>query len=276
MATSSPKPIGFPVYPGIPLGTNYRPYFGSDTADTLRGGKENNSYFGWGGNDRLYGNSGNDYLAGEAGNDRLYGGIGHDILNGGNGNDYLNGGSGTDTAYFISNATVRVHLGSTKAQNTGQGKDTLISIENLVTGNGNDVLTGSKLANVLIANRGNDVLDGGYGNDLLSGGAGKDAFVFRTSLNSTQNVDTIRDFNVKDDTIRLENAVFKQLTKTGSLSADFFTIGAQAQDANDYIIYDKSNGQIYYDPDGNGFAQQIHFATVKAGLALTKADFLVI
>ncbi|MGO4572023.1 calcium-binding protein [Microvirga sp. 2TAF3] len=269
-------PIGFPVFSGIPRGSDYHPYFGSEHADVLRGRSASDSFFGWNGNDKLYGNGGNDYLAGEAGNDKLYGGAGDDILNGGLGDDVLSGGSGIDTAYFLGNENVKVSLATTKTQNTGQGKDILLSIENLVTGNGNDRLTGSKYANVLIGNKGDDVLDGGYGNDILSGGAGKDVFIFRNSLNGQENVDTIRDFNVKDDTIHLENAIFTQLTKTGTLARDFFHIGEQAMDANDHIVYDKSKGYLYYDPDGVGEAAQILFAKVKAGLALTAADFLVI
>ncbi|MBF9232998.1 M10 family metallopeptidase C-terminal domain-containing protein [Microvirga alba] len=267
--------LGFPTFSGIPRGSNYSPYFGSERGDVLRGGSEDNAYYGWMGNDRLYGNGGNDYLAGEAGNDKLYGGAGDDILNGGSGNDTLNGGSGNDTAYFLGNTNIKVSLATTKAQNTGQGKDVLISIENLVTGDGNDRLNGSAVANVLIANKGDDTLDGGFGNDRLTGGAGKDAFVFSTALDASANVDTITDFSVKDDMIHLNQAVFSALG-AGALSAAAFCVGATAQDGDDRIIYDAATGAISYDPDGSGSAAQILFATVKAGLALSQSHFLVI
>lgn len=56
------------------------------------------------------------------------------------------------------------------------GRNTLI--ENVVTGDGNDTLTGNHLDNFLVAMRGDDVLNGGTGNDWLIGGAGNDRFVF--------------------------------------------------------------------------------------------------
>ena len=42
------------------------------------------------------------------------------------------------------------------------------------------------------------------GNDVLIGGKGKDVFVFATALNKATNLDKITDFNVKDDSIQLE------------------------------------------------------------------------
>jgi Ca2+-binding RTX toxin-like protein len=130
---------------------------------------------------------------------------------------------------------------------------------------GNDTLTGGG---------GNDKLDGGIDNDRLTGNAGKDAFLFTSTLNAKSNVDTISGFSVKDDTIHLENRIFKQLKKTGTLSKDFFTIGSQAKDENDYIVYDKAKGALYYDADGSGAGDAILFAKLKA--TITHKDFLVI
>jgi len=124
------------------------------------------------GNNRLTGNALSNRLAGNGGNDTLEGESGDDTLIGGSGNDRISGGSGTDTAIF--NGQVTVDLRSTKAQNTGEGNDTLISIENLVSGTGNDRLTGSSAANRLTGNGGNDTLDGHSGNDTLIGGSGND------------------------------------------------------------------------------------------------------
>ncbi len=74
---------------------------------------------------------------------------------------------------------------------------------NVIRGNGgNDTISGFS---------GNDIIYGGAGNDTLTGGAGYDSFVFNTALNSTSNVDRITDFNVVQDTIRLDNAVMPGL-----------------------------------------------------------------
>jgi Ca2+-binding RTX toxin-like protein len=62
----------------------------------------------------------------------------------------------------------------TTPQDTGQGRDRLIGIENLEAGSGNDRLIGDRAANRLVGNGGNDTLDGGGGNDTLLGGAGRD------------------------------------------------------------------------------------------------------
>lgn len=57
-------------------------------------------------------------------------------------------------------------------------------IENLITGAGQDSLTGNAIANHLMAGIGQDLLQGNGGNDILDGGIGTDTAVF---LNSLQN-----------------------------------------------------------------------------------------
>jgi Ca2+-binding RTX toxin-like protein len=42
-------------------------------------------------------------------------------------------------------------------------------------------------------------------------------------------------------------------------------------------MYDSGNGRVYFDRDGTGGAYAaIHFATLDPGLALTRADFLIV
>jgi endoglucanase len=141
---------------------------------------------------------------------------------------------------------------------------------------GNDRIDGRAGADVMMGGSGNDLLWGREGNDRLAGGAGKDAFVFTTKLSSKTNVDTITDFNVKDDTIRLENAVFTKLTKTGTLGSGDFYKGVKAHDADDRIIYDSAKGTLSYDGDGNGGGAAVTFAQLAKNLKLTASDFLVI
>ena len=112
----------------------------------------------------LLGNSGSDFMIGGDLNDTFYG---H------SGDDTLNGGSGKDTAQFSSNSNT-INLNTTSWQNTGDGKDRLISIENVHAGSGNDIVIGNGAANTLNGQAGNDRLYGGTGNDLLIGGGGKD------------------------------------------------------------------------------------------------------
>jgi serralysin len=55
-----------------------------------------------------------------------------------------------------------------------------------------------------------------------------------------------------------------------------FRLGLKAADANDFLIYDKAHGQLYYDRDGNGAAAQVLFADLKDGVTLTVGDFVLI
>ncbi|QNI44600.1 peptidase family S8 protein [Synechococcus sp. WH 8101] len=112
-------------------------------------------------------------IFGNAGSDLMLGGDLDDTFYGYSGNDTINGGSGRDTAQFSSRSN-RINLNTTRWQNTGDGRDRLISIENVNAGSGNDVITGNRARNTLNGDAGNDRLYGGGGNDLLIGGGGKD------------------------------------------------------------------------------------------------------
>ena len=101
--------------------------------------------------------------------------------------------------------------GSGNAAGTGN------SLSNTILGNiGNNVLKGLGGRDNMSGGSGNDGLDGGIGNDTLAGGAGADAFVFSTALSA--NGDTIRDFAVGIDKLRLDDDIFTALP-IGALAA---------------------------------------------------------
>ncbi|HVI87196.1 MAG TPA: hypothetical protein VM659_02785, partial [Dongiaceae bacterium] len=160
--------VTLPIDAAAAAAAGYNP-----AVSAFRGGDGNDVITGGNLNDVIYGDSGTDTLNGGAGNDHLLGGGSNDILIGGPGNDILDGGSGTDTVdYSAVVAAVTVDLGAGTA--TGDGTDTLISIEN-VTGSGfADTITGSAANNVLSGGFGDDALHGGAGNDTLIGGPGND------------------------------------------------------------------------------------------------------
>jgi Ca2+-binding RTX toxin-like protein len=144
--------------------------------------------------DTLEGNNGNDTLVGLGGADSLMGGKGNDLLAGGGDNgDVLNGGDGVDTASYalgrtnegivFSNAPVEVDLAGGWARIGTPPKagdrdvraiNSLISIENVIGGVGDDTLRGDKGGNVLEGFDGNDSLEGREGDDTLIGGKGAD------------------------------------------------------------------------------------------------------
>ncbi len=128
---------------------------------------------GTGGADVLMGGGGKDTINGRGGNDRICGGGGNDKLTGGRGNDKMDGEAGTDQVKYTKATTgVTVDLGAKTA--TGEGNDTLRSIENVVGSNFDDSISGTGAANLIKGLDGNDLLDGLHGGDTLFGGAGND------------------------------------------------------------------------------------------------------
>ncbi|NBJ12463.1 hypothetical protein [Microvirga arsenatis] len=152
----------------------------------------------------------------------------------------------------------------------------------------NDVIKGSKTGNfkdTFFGGLGDDKLWGGYGNDTLWGGVGKDVFVFDGKLGTSStdrrvNYDTIKDYSVKDDSIWLDNDLFKSnkklygLIKKGTeiiplkMDKKFFTVGAKAKDQDDYFVYDSKKRVLYYDADGSGSKAAIEMANFTNNKAL--------
>ncbi len=228
--------------------TEFEQFRGTQFADIFKGSSVSESFMGFGGADKINGGLGSDLV--------LY----H--------RDDRRGGTG--------NVTVNLQTG--KAID-GFGKiDTLTSIENARTGNAADKLTGNSAANLLRAGGGNDLLAGGLGKDTLLGEGGRDTFLFNTTLNRFTNVDKILDFNVIDDTVRLENAIFTHITGTRTLtSAQFYKSAAGvAHDGSDHIIYETDTGKLFYDSNGSAAGGSVHFATISKDLALTAADFFIV
>ena len=234
--------------------------------------------------ENLIGSSFNDNLKGNTKNNRLNGGVGNDTLDGGAGSDSMIGGLGNDS--FVVNVA-----GDVITENLNEGTDTvnssvtytlLANLENLtltgasaINGTGNslvNIITGNAANNQLNGGAGNDTINGGIGIDSLTGGIGNDIFRFTT----TGHIDTITDYNVANDTIQLENAIFTKLTITGTLAAAQFRTGAQAADSNDFIVYNNITGALSYDVDGNGVGTMVTIAMIGAGLNMTNADIVVI
>jgi Ca2+-binding RTX toxin-like protein len=160
-------------------------------------------------------------LIGGAGNDALTGDVNANILTGGLGNDTLNGGSGADTAsYAGATGNVSVSLAIAAAQVTGgAGTDTLMQIENLIGGLGNDTLTGDVNANLLEGGAGNDTLSGGGGADTLIGGLGNDRYVHSAGVTIIEAVDGGTDEITSAESIVLPANV-DNVTLTGTADAN--------------------------------------------------------
>ena len=152
-------------------------FTGSDLAETLSGGAQNDTINGLAGDDFLFGGDGDDSITGGAGDDTLLGARGLDSLDGGEGQDKLysrttdmaeseddgrnvmNGGGGDDSIYG------------------GNANDTLLGgagQDELYGSGGHDTMEGQDGNDALFGGAGNDTVNGGLGEDSISGGAGND------------------------------------------------------------------------------------------------------
>lgn len=158
-------------------------------ADALRGGRGRDELIGSAGNDDLRGGRGSDTLRGgehgegspPPGRDKLNGGPGGDLLqdndhHGGEiGPDVVIGGTGDDElfSYLGREAGVRVNLSDAKANDGAPGeRDLILNVEEVLGGNGDDVLVGDGDHNFILGFGGSDRIDGRGGNDFLGGGGG--------------------------------------------------------------------------------------------------------
>jgi Ca2+-binding RTX toxin-like protein len=150
---------------------------------------------GGAGNDRVFGIEGligsdyNDTLIGNASANTIIGGSGIDSLAGGGGDDLLIGGDGSADWAIYTEATdgITVDLNAAQLRSFGAGgNDSLLGIEAVLGGGGDDSLLGDANANTLSGGDGSDTLAGGNGDDLLDGGNGND-FVNYASATSAVN-----------------------------------------------------------------------------------------
>jgi serralysin len=281
---------------------------GGDGNDALSGEVGNDELEGGVGNDTITGGAGADDLQGGAGNDLfvvsafadhaagevIFGDAGTDelrftgttagtlVLGAGVAVERVVIGTGTAAA-AVPTGTTAINVdasalaqGVTLIGNAGANRLTGSALaDSLDGGSGNDTLVGGAGDDTLVGGTGNDILTGGAGDDILTGGMGVDVFVFDAAI-GTGNVDQISDFNVINDTMRLDDFVFSGLA-AGMLGTSAFAANLTgiAEDAFDRIIYDSNTGYLYFDADGSGAGDSIRFATITAGLSLTNADFFV-
>lgn len=136
------------------------------------------------GNDTLTGGEIGDLLDGGLGNDTMRGfggedGLAPDAILGTPGDDLFDGGPGDDLARFGgSQASVTVDLAKTGPQDTGNGTDTFISVENVNGSSFADTLLGTAGRNLLFGQSSDDVIDGRGGDDALNGGSGIDTLTY--------------------------------------------------------------------------------------------------
>ena len=159
---------------------------GTDTANTPIGTASGKWIDGRGGDDTMSGGGAHDFRVGGAGKDTVRGDGGDDriVAEASHGKDTHYGDDGSDTLDMTAiTSKITIDLGSaatgkSSASSSQSGSDTLWTIENVLTGSGNDTITASKLVN------------------LMDGGGGNDTFRFLSADHA--NGDTIKGFEPGD------------------------------------------------------------------------------
>lgn len=220
----------------------------------LTGNGLNNQLTGNSSKNTLNGGTGNDKLNAGAGNDSLLGGAGEDILIGGLGNDSLSGGEGDDLVDYSDAVAGFATVDLSKGKASGDGSDTLISIEDVIGSEGDDIIIGSASGNELT---------GGLGSDRLDAGKDKvtDIFRFKTLADSNKGTERDKLFNFvsKIDDIDL-SALDANKSTSGDQAFSFAGTTAKAnavwykvadvdgvKTTTDLIVYGDSNGDAKAD-----------------------------
>ncbi|MCC2097355.1 MAG: calcium-binding protein [Hyphomicrobiales bacterium] len=213
-------------------------------------------------------------------NDTITGNYQNNIIDGGAGADAINGKGGIDTVTYASDrsgADLFIDL-LQSVQHGGHAEgDTLVSIENIIAGNGDDAIFGSNGnnrleggagADIILGRDGNDTIVSGSGADILDGGQGMDTFVFNftgdsgatvvtgfeaqlrgvSSYNINLGIDTIRNFETGIDTIDL-SGIDADITSAGNNQFDF--VDGFTGDAGQ-LVY--ANGILMGDVNGDKVA----------------------
>jgi subtilisin-like proprotein convertase family protein len=151
--------------------------YGGIGDDRLSGTDGVNEIRGSPGNDTIRSLDGGDVVFAGLGDDIVHAGPGDDTVYGNPGSDVIDGGEGSDWAKFKPGAFA-VDVSLAAGTSTGEGRDTLQSIENVNGTKLADVLTASTAGNILLGGDGADTIhakDNVGGNDQVDGGAGTDS-----------------------------------------------------------------------------------------------------
>lgn len=285
---------------------------GSAAGQIINGKAGNDIMYGGAGGDDLYGGTGADTMYGGDGTDNYYvGNVGDLVIDtGASGTDLININADPLSSLDAESASLRIFSMASNAWGvenlsySGTAAGAQVWLEGNELGNqiwfnnsastafiqgggggdfiqilnssGPNTLDGGAGTDSLIGGNFADILIGGMGDDSLEGGGGADLFVFDSPA-GVAGVDTVSDFSQTVDKLQLDSGVFTSLSEP--LQAGQFHSGAgvtTAADSDDYLIFDTSNGNLYYDADGDGVAfTAIQFATITGVPALAITDFII-
>ncbi|MEY4591713.1 MAG: hypothetical protein RIR18_608 [Pseudomonadota bacterium] len=175
------------------------------------------------------------------------------------------------TSYTLGTEVNKLSYSGTAAF-TGTGN----AAANTITGgSGGDSLFGLGGNDVLIGGAGVDILYGGDGSDTVTGGDGNDFFVLSNATD--MGTDLFVDFTQGQDRIGFITKNFTGLPATLTAADLLVGAGKTKPVAGQHLIYNTSNGALYYDADGLAATAAIKVAIVGKAIhpTLSVADFLM-
>ncbi|MCJ8051847.1 type I secretion C-terminal target domain-containing protein [Shinella curvata] len=242
------------------------------------------------GSDVATGDSGANTFFGRGGDDRFIYSPGEDIMYGDDGWDTL------DYFAYAGNLTIKMNgekIGTVKASDGDL--QYFYSIEAIILGRGNDVLTGDAGTNSIWGGagndninggKGNDILDGGSGNDVLrgnigadrlTGGKGADQFIFKSIGESTVGAsgrDFITDFS-RSQGDKIDLSAIDARTATSKNDA-FTFIGEKAfSDKAGELRYFHKSGDTFVSGDVDGDGKADFALRLDKTIDLVKGDFIL-
>lgn len=239
-------------------------FFGNANANAIDASAATDSMtvFARGGADTVTGTSGNDVIDGGRGGDLMTGGAGWDVYFVNSSKDMVveeaSGGAGdliiSSVSYTLPDHVEFLELTDDAKRGTaGEGDQVLIgnSVRNVLSGGaGEDQLFGGDARDTLKGGADNDVLTGGAGRDALTGGQGADTFIWTTHTEtgkSRKTADRIKDLG-DGDIIDL-SAVDGMAGAPGSQAFTYIDNDAFSGTAGE-LRFD--NGWLRGDRDGDG------------------------
>ena len=164
---------------------------GSPNADYIRGTSDADIIFGMSGNDRILSFGGDDVINPGSGIDTVFAGDGDDKIYISALSQNIDGGDGNDTVAIeasLANLELFIDLdqGVVRASNqNNQLTATLVSIENILSISNKDTqVNGSPASNNIITGDGNDLIYSGNGNNIITTSGGNDQVTLGLGLHS--------------------------------------------------------------------------------------------
>jgi len=185
--------------------------------------------------ENVNGSAYSDFITGNAGNNDINSGAGTDVIFATQGIDTYDGGAGEfDSVNFEGQPGATANLATGAYSFDANNFGTMINMEHLTGGSGNDSLTGNAALNKIDGGAGNDIIAGGLGNDQMWAGAGSDRLIADGGNDELSGDYSFQGYgdNASD--------IFEIRTNAGTVTINDFEIGVDKLDFTDFNLANSS------------------------------------